>query len=46
VVHAGWGPGQVIQCDGDILTVLFDSEGYKTLSCTAVLTRGLLKRAR
>lgn len=45
VVHAEWGPGQVIQCDGDVLTVLFDSEGYKTLSRTAVLTRGLLKRA-
>jgi len=45
VVHAEWGPGQVIQCDGDILTVLFDSEGYKTLSRTAVLTRGLLKAA-
>ncbi|WP_432396536.1 RecQ family ATP-dependent DNA helicase [Pseudarthrobacter sp. L19] len=46
VVHAEWGPGQVIQCDGDVLTVLFDSEGYKTLSRTAVLTRGLLKPAR
>ncbi|MFC8411494.1 RecQ family ATP-dependent DNA helicase [Arthrobacter sp. NPDC057259] len=45
VVHAEWGPGQVIQCDGNVLTVLFDSEGYKTLSHRAVLERGLLKRA-
>lgn len=45
VVHAEWGPGQVIQCDGDVLTVLFDTEGYKTLSHRAVLERGLLKRA-
>ncbi|HET8880370.1 MAG TPA: RecQ family ATP-dependent DNA helicase [Arthrobacter sp.] len=43
VVHAEWGPGQVIRTDGDILTVLFDHEGYKTLSRTAVLERGLLK---
>jgi ATP-dependent DNA helicase RecQ len=42
VEHALWGPGQVMGLDGDLLTVLFDSEGYRTLSRKAVLGHGLL----
>ncbi|WP_445155111.1 RecQ family ATP-dependent DNA helicase [Arthrobacter sp. Hor0625] len=45
VVHAEWGPGLVMQHDGDVLTVLFESAGYKTLSRKAVLERGLLTLA-
>ena len=32
VEHALWGPGLVMGHDGDLLTVLFDREGYRTLS--------------
>ncbi|KRE78782.1 recombinase RecQ [Arthrobacter sp. Soil763] len=46
VVHAEWGPGLVMQHDGDVLTVLFESAGYKTLSRRAVQERGLLTLAR
>ena len=42
VEHALWGPGLVMGHDGDLLTVLFDREGYKTLSRRAVLGHGLL----
>jgi len=45
VVHSEWGPGLVLQNDDDVLTVLFENEGYKTLSRPAVLERGLLKLA-
>jgi ATP-dependent DNA helicase RecQ len=42
VEHALWGPGLVMGHDGDLLTVLFDREGYRTLSGKAVLGHGLL----
>jgi len=45
VEHALWGPGLVMGHDGDLLTVLFDREGYRTLSRKAVLGHGLLTRA-
>ena len=45
VEHALWGPGLVMGHDGDLLTVLFDREGYRTLSCKAVLGHGLLTPA-
>ena len=45
VVHSEWGPGTVMQNDDDVLTVLFESEGYKTLSRKAVQERGLLTLA-
>ncbi|HET9347702.1 MAG TPA: RecQ family zinc-binding domain-containing protein, partial [Arthrobacter sp.] len=45
VEHALWGPGLVMGHDGDLLTVLFDREGYRTLSRKAVLVYGLLTRA-
>ncbi|BCW69892.1 RecQ family ATP-dependent DNA helicase [Arthrobacter sp. NicSoilB8] len=44
VEHALWGPGAVMGHDGDLITVLFDHEGYRTLSCKAVLGHGLLTR--
>ncbi|WP_244208500.1 RecQ family ATP-dependent DNA helicase [Arthrobacter oryzae] len=44
VEHALWGPGVVMGHDGDLITVLFDHEGYRTLSCKAVLGHGLLVR--
>jgi ATP-dependent DNA helicase RecQ len=45
VEHSEWGPGLVMRHDDDILTVLFEQEGYKTLSLTTVLERGLLARS-
>lgn len=45
VEHSEWGPGLVMRHDDDILTVLFEQEGYKTLSRKTVLERGLLERA-
>ncbi|MDN4644248.1 RecQ family ATP-dependent DNA helicase [Arthrobacter sp. PsM3] len=45
VEHALWGPGLVMGHDGDLLTVLFDREGYRTLSRKAVLGHGLLTRS-
>ncbi|QCB98591.1 ATP-dependent DNA helicase RecQ [Arthrobacter sp. PAMC25564] len=44
VEHALWGPGLVMGHDGDLITVLFDREGYRTLSRKAVLAHGLLTR--
>ncbi|MDQ0635235.1 ATP-dependent DNA helicase RecQ [Arthrobacter pascens] len=45
VVHNDWGPGLVMRHEDDVITVLFEQEGYKTLSRTAVLENGLLRRA-
>jgi ATP-dependent DNA helicase RecQ len=45
VVHAEWGNGVVMSRDGDQLTVLFESVGYKTLLETAVAGNGLLRSA-
>jgi ATP-dependent DNA helicase RecQ len=42
VQHADWGEGAVQRYDGDQMTVLFDAVGYKTLSVTLVVDRGLL----
>jgi ATP-dependent DNA helicase RecQ len=46
VEHVLWGPGLVVARDGDLLTVLFDREGYRTLSRTAALGHGLLTLSR
>ena len=43
VTHKKWGPGLVMRSEDDVITVLFEREGYKTLSRTAVLEHGLLK---
>jgi ATP-dependent DNA helicase RecQ len=45
VTHKKWGPGLVMRCEDDVITVLFEREGYKTLSREAVLKRKLLKPA-
>ncbi|QDW28997.1 ATP-dependent DNA helicase RecQ [Arthrobacter sp. KBS0702] len=42
VEHALWGPGLVMRHDDGLITVLFEREGYKTLSPKAVLASGLL----
>ncbi|HYZ29949.1 MAG TPA: RecQ family zinc-binding domain-containing protein, partial [Thermoleophilaceae bacterium] len=42
VAHADWGEGAVQRYDGDEMTVLFDTVGYKTLSVTLVVQRDLL----
>jgi ATP-dependent DNA helicase RecQ len=42
VQHATWGTGVVMSYEGDRITVLFQEEGYKTLSLDAVLANGLL----
>jgi ATP-dependent DNA helicase RecQ len=46
VVHKEWGPGLVMRHEDDVITVLFEQEGYKTLSLPAVVEHGLLTRAR
>ena len=45
VVHKDWGPGLVMRHEDDVITVLFEQEGYKTLSRTAVVEHQLLKPA-
>ncbi|MFJ4211016.1 RecQ family ATP-dependent DNA helicase [Paenarthrobacter sp. NPDC089675] len=45
VVHKEWGPGLVMRYEDDVITVLFEHEGYKTLSRTAVVENELLKPA-
>jgi ATP-dependent DNA helicase RecQ len=45
VIHKEWGPGLVMRHEDDVITVLFEQEGYKTLSRTAVVEHELLKPA-
>jgi ATP-dependent DNA helicase RecQ len=45
VIHKEWGPGLVMRHEDDVITVLFEQEGYKTLSSTAVVEHELLKPA-
>ena len=45
VVHKEWGPGLVMRHEDDVITVLFEQEGYKTLSRSAVVENELLKPA-
>ena len=42
VEHSSWGRGDVMNQEGDKITVLFESVGYRTLSLPAVHSRGLL----
>jgi ATP-dependent DNA helicase RecQ len=41
--HTAWGEGTVLREDGDKLTVLFASVGYKTLSRALLVEQGLLE---
>lgn len=43
VRHAEWGSGVVMSAEEDRLTVLFQSQGYKTLSLEAVREQELLE---
>jgi ATP-dependent DNA helicase RecQ len=45
VVHKEWGPGIVMRHEDDVITVLFEQEGYKTLSRQAVTEGKLLTLA-
>lgn len=45
VVHKDWGPGLVMRHEDDVITVLFEQEGYKTLSRAAVVQNELLRPA-
>ncbi|MDV8149671.1 ATP-dependent DNA helicase RecQ [Arthrobacter sp. B10-11] len=45
VVHKEWGPGLVMRHEEDVITVLFENEGYKTLSRRAVADGKLLTLA-
>lgn len=45
VIHEAFGPGLVVHRDGDIVTVLFDEHGYKTLSWSLLEAGGLLSTA-
>jgi ATP-dependent DNA helicase RecQ len=44
VEHREWGEGTIGRIEGDLLTVVFDSVGYKTLDAKLVDERGLLDR--
>jgi ATP-dependent DNA helicase RecQ len=46
VTHAEWGEGAVQRYDGDQVTVLFESVGYRTLGVALVQERGLLTADR
>jgi ATP-dependent DNA helicase RecQ len=43
VRHRDWGEGTVLDYERDLVTILFDSVGYKTLSVELVLDGGLLE---
>ncbi|MDG9706132.1 ATP-dependent DNA helicase RecQ [Streptomyces sp. DH37] len=45
VVHREWGEGLVMSEEGDRITVLFDTVGYRTLSLDAVVGQELLDLA-
>ena len=45
VTHKKWGPGLVMRYEDGVITVLFEREGYKTLSREAVVKQKLLKPA-
>lgn len=42
VRHSEWGEGTVMSEEGDRITVLFESMGYRTLSLAAIAGKGLL----
>ncbi|MEE2031968.1 RecQ family ATP-dependent DNA helicase [Rhodococcus chondri] len=42
VVHREWGPGVVMTSESDRITVLFESQGYRTLALETVAEAGLL----
>ncbi|MGZ4662019.1 MAG: RecQ family ATP-dependent DNA helicase [Arthrobacter sp.] len=44
VLHPEWGRGLVMRHEDSVITVLFEQEGYKTLSRQAVEEHQLLKR--
>ena len=46
MVHKEWGPGIVMRHEEDVITVLFEQEGYKTLSRQAVTEGKLLTLAK
>jgi ATP-dependent DNA helicase RecQ len=43
VAHPEWGPGTVQRAEDDMLTVVFDGVGYKTLAVAVVEENGLLE---
>jgi hypothetical protein len=45
VSHESWGDGLVTHTEVDIITVLFDTVGYKTFDARMVEERGLLQRS-
>jgi ATP-dependent DNA helicase RecQ len=45
VVHEQFGPGSVVDVEGDTLTVLFEEVGYRTLDAGIVTRKGLLETA-
>jgi ATP-dependent DNA helicase RecQ len=45
VTHRTFGPGSVVDVDGDTVTVLFDDVGYRTLDAGIVESKGLLDTA-
>jgi ATP-dependent DNA helicase RecQ len=46
VDHVEFGAGVVMSVDGDVVTVLFETVGYRTLHLPTVLERELLTGGR
>ncbi len=46
VEHPEWGEGLIVRYEGDTVTVLFDRDGYRSLSLEIVNERGLLQGVR
>ena len=46
VAHGQWGEGVVQRYDDDMMVVLFDDAGYKTLALAVVREREILKLSR
>jgi ATP-dependent DNA helicase RecQ len=44
VRHASWGDGQITRVEGDLVTVLFGTVGYKTFDGAMVRKRDILER--
>jgi len=45
VRHSSWGDGQITRVEGDLITVLFETVGYKTFDASMVEERDILERA-
>ena len=43
VEHTAWGTGTVLRYEGNTMTILFDTGGYKMLATEVVVEQGLVR---